>query len=347
MPLSDCTLHPLVSQTFHFSFVQDHQFHTTATRYVPKARSNENGAVKYNFVFSNGISLGQETALPLIKELYRLTAGSNEVYIHSVWVVERPNHGDAAKLNEEVLKHYVGKSFPGRIPGAAIRTFLASDILQPGERENLVGVAHSGGGGSMINALGPSKQHLPLCKLILVESPHIEHAAWGPLLQLYDVVKRSNSRRPTRWASTEDAMKWFKTHIPWKNFHPDVLQVIAETYFMPDPQYTGMITTKTPVEQETACFLDDGTNLNELPYLRSIMNFLPTHLILGDVMDIWPKPIYKMISKNIAEDRPKLASITTIVGAGHYLPVERPKELAREILRILCNRDTAPRPSRL
>lgn len=53
---------------------------------------------------------GQETALPLIKELYRLTAGSNEVYIHSVWVVERPNHGDAAKLNEEVLKHYVGKS---------------------------------------------------------------------------------------------------------------------------------------------------------------------------------------------------------------------------------------------
>lgn len=56
---------------------------------------------------------------------------------------------------------------------------------------------------------------------------------------------------------------------------------------MPDPQYTGMITTKTPVEQETACFLDDGTNLNELPYLRSIMNFLPTHLILGDVMDIW------------------------------------------------------------
>lgn len=88
-----------------------------------------------------------------------------------------------------------------------------------------------------INALGPSKQHLPLCKLILVESPHIEHAAWGPLLQLYDVVKRSNSRRPTRWASTEDAMKWFKTHIPWKNFHPDVLQVIAVRYAMTNLSY--------------------------------------------------------------------------------------------------------------
>lgn len=60
-----------------------------------------------------------------------------------------------------------------------------------------------------------------------------------------------------------------------------------ETYFRPDPARAGMVTTKTPVEQETACFLDDGTNLGELPYLRSIMHLLPTHLILGDVMDIW------------------------------------------------------------
>ncbi|KAF4586361.1 hypothetical protein EYR38_010637 [Pleurotus pulmonarius] len=312
MPLSDDTLHPLVAETFHFSFTQDHQFHTTATRYVPKAHREENGAVKYNIIFSNGISLGnyallldfggwylpflspsgQETAIPIIKELYRLTTDSKEVHIHSAWVVERPNHGDAAELNEDVLKHYVGNSFPGRIPGAAIRAFLGSHILQPNDRENLVGVAHSGGGGSLINALGPSKRHLPLCKLILVESPHIEHAAWGPLLQLYDFVKRSNSRRPTRWASKEDAMKWFKTHIPWKNFHPDVLQIISErhaqeTYFRPDPEHTGMVTTKTPVEQETACFLDDGTNLNELPYLRSIMDVLPTHIVLGDAMDIW------------------------------------------------------------
>lgn len=46
----------------------------------------------------------------MIKELYRLAAASKEVYIHSVWVVERPNHGDAAEMNEDVLRHYVGKS---------------------------------------------------------------------------------------------------------------------------------------------------------------------------------------------------------------------------------------------
>ncbi|KDQ24020.1 hypothetical protein PLEOSDRAFT_1114198, partial [Pleurotus ostreatus PC15] len=342
MPLSDHTLHPLVAETFRFSFFQDHQFHTTATRYVPKGRRNQNknidGAVRYNIIFSNGISLAQETAIPVIKELYRLTADSEAVCIRSVWVVERPNHGDAAQMNEEVLRHYVGKSFPGRIPGAAIRVFLASDILQPDERENLVAVAHSGGGGSLINALGPSKQHLPLCTLVLVESPHIEHAAWGPLLQLYDAVKRSNSRRPTRWASEADAMGWFKTHVPWKKFHPDVLHIISETYFRPDPALTGTVTTKTPVEQETACFLDDGTNLNELPYLRSIMHLLPTHLILGDAMDIWPKPIYTMISENIEADRAKLASVTTIAGAGHYLPVEKPRELASAIFGILCTR---------
>lgn len=64
MPLSDhaLMLHPLVAQTFRFSFFQDHQFHTTATRYVPKGRRDQDidGAVnvKYNIIFSNGISLG-------------------------------------------------------------------------------------------------------------------------------------------------------------------------------------------------------------------------------------------------------------------------------------------------
>lgn len=32
-----------------------------------------------------------------------------------------------------------------------------------------------------------------------------------------------------------------------------------------------------------------------------------------------PKPVYKMISENIEEDRAKLASVTTIAGAGHYV----------------------------
>lgn len=130
---------------------------------------------------------------------------------------------------------------------------------------------------------------------------------------LYELVKASNERRRTSWESEDDAMRWFRKHIPWKVFHPDVLHIISvcipsyfiahhrchsklklilfllfqETYFRPDPEHPGRITTKTTVEQETACFLDDGTHLGALPYLRTILHILPTHIISGSNQDIW------------------------------------------------------------
>lgn len=63
--------------------------------------------------------------------------------------------------------------------------------------------------------------------------------------------------------------------------------VFQKTYFRKDPQDTQRVTTKTTVEQETACFIDDGTHLEALRYLRTILHVLPTHLILGTVEDIW------------------------------------------------------------
>ncbi len=59
------------------------------------------------------------------------------------------------------------------------------------------------------------------------------------------------------------------------------------TYFRPDPDRPGYVTMKTTVEQETACFIDDGTNVDALEYLRTLYDVLPTHLIEGSRKDIW------------------------------------------------------------
>ncbi|KIJ65808.1 hypothetical protein HYDPIDRAFT_186955 [Hydnomerulius pinastri MD-312] len=338
MPLTQETLNPLVSTSYPLSYLLDHQFKTSATCYTPKSRSgsNSNKGISCTLLFAGGVSLNQELYLPLIKELFRLADESPAVNIRSAWVIERPNHGDAGVLNEETLiKHYVDQSFPGRLYGAAIRAFLESDLLSASDRVNLVGIAHSGGGGSILQAMEPAMKDLPLSRLVLVESPHVGHEAANNFLGLYDIVKTSNKRRPTRWATKEDAMNWFKTHLPCKTFHPDVWHVMSETYFRPDPEHQGMITTKTRIDQETACFLDDGTNYNAFTYLRRILNVLPIHLVVGDVLNIWPREINKMIAKNIEQDRPALASVTTIHGGGHYLPVQMPVEMAAEIFRIL------------
>ncbi len=58
-------------------------------------------------------------------------------------------------------------------------------------------------------------------------------------------------------------------------------------YFRPDTHDPSRVTTKTSVEQETACFIDDGTHLGSGDYLRSILHILPTHIILGAREDLW------------------------------------------------------------
>ncbi|KAH7890619.1 hypothetical protein F5I97DRAFT_1799295 [Phlebopus sp. FC_14] len=342
MPLTQGTLDPLVSKSFPLSYTLDHEFKTLANRYTPKCRSgpNSNKGTPCTLLLATGVSLNQELSLPLIKELFRLADESPEVNIRSAWVIERPNHGDAGLLNEETLiKHYVGKSCKYIM---RIRAFLESDLLQPADRVNIVGVAHSGGGGSLLQAMEPAVKDLPLSRIIFVESPHVGHEAAENFLGLYAVVKSSNGRRPTRWANKEDAMNWFKTHVPSKTFHPDVWNVMSEAYFRPDLEYPGMITTKTRIDQETACFLDDGTNYNAFTYLRRILNVLQTHLIVGDVLNIWPPAINKMIARNIEQDRPALASVATIRGGGHYLPVQKPVETAIEIFRILSGNARLP-----
>lgn len=60
-----------------------------------------------------------------------------------------------------------------------------------------------------------------------------------------------------------------------------------ETYFRRDPKDLERVTTKTTIEQETASFVDDGTHLEAFAYLRKIFHVLPTHIIMGEVEDLW------------------------------------------------------------
>ena len=87
-----------------------------------------------------------------------------------------------------------------------------------------------------------------------------------------------------------------------------------ETYFRQDPQDRKRVTTKTTVEQETACFVDDGTHLGALDYLRSILHILPTHLILGAKEDFWcATPPYRHFSLDAGGHRRSF----TLLYAGH------------------------------
>lgn len=51
------------------------------------------------------VIIGSETWIPTIKRLFQLQSHSlSTVRIAQIWVVDAQNHGDAAVLNDQVLK---------------------------------------------------------------------------------------------------------------------------------------------------------------------------------------------------------------------------------------------------
>ncbi|KAF5372554.1 hypothetical protein D9758_005188 [Tetrapyrgos nigripes] len=296
-----------------------------------------------------------ETWIPVIEELYRLTdTDKSNIHIRSVWVIERPNHGDPGVWNSKVLKEHYSVLFRSLEYAEAIRVFMDSDFMSKEEKQNLVAVGHSGGGGSIMQALelGKYPPHaLPIRSLICLEVPYLGYPSLPYWQRLYRIVSRSNTRRPRNWKSHEDATSWMKTHFPWNSFHPDVLKVVEKTYFKEDDEYgkEGRVMMKTTLEQETACYLNDGTHLSALPYLRTLMGVLKTHWVFGSKSDIWLPEMYEMQRKALDEDREMLASLRTMQGTGHYFPVVKPKDTAAVIVDILDGRPGAAvaQPSKL
>ncbi|KAJ7216463.1 hypothetical protein GGX14DRAFT_391286 [Mycena pura] len=312
---------PLLSSSTTFTFVYDRPLKCIATRYYTLELEKKSGRRNrgLTLLFAGGIGLSmwnysffpshdQETWQPVIQEIFRLSSlPTSAVHVHSAWVIERPNHGDAALLNAGILKEHYTELFRNWQYATAVKTFLVSELLSPVEKSNIVGIGFSGGGGALcvvhfntivlhtkrarvlchelLNKEG--KSAVAIRMLILLESPHVGPEAFSHFKVLYPFLRKANMRRPKHWKSIEDAMSWFSRHPPWNSFHPAILQIISDTYFVPDPSHPGHITTKTTAEQETAAFVDDGNVFQTLPYLRTVLHTLPVHLVLGSMRDFW------------------------------------------------------------
>ncbi|KAK7063764.1 Alpha/beta-hydrolase [Favolaschia claudopus] len=336
--VSSETLEPLVASSVEFTYCLDRPLRCIATRYTNAQASDPDTSAGICLIFACGISLAQETWIPVIKEFFRLSSVSSNLYVRSAWVIERPNHGDSALLNSRLLQEHYTVQFTSFQYATAIYTFLTSDFLSPSERDNLVAIGHSGGGGSLMRVLdfGLRDERPILFKsLVLLEVPLVGPMAYPLFLQLYDIVKKSNARRTTSWPSKSVAMNWFRSHLPWNTFDPEVLKIIEETYFTPDLRRPGYITTKTTVEQETATFVDSAYQLGAAPFLQTILDVMPTHVMMGSINDLLLPPLRDMVVENIQRLRPRLASVTFLDGVGHYIPTATPHYVAKEIFEKL------------
>ncbi|TCD61768.1 hypothetical protein EIP91_007970 [Steccherinum ochraceum] len=217
----------------------------------------------------------------------------------------------------------------------------------------IVGIAHSASTPvlSLFNMNRPQDE-LPFSSMILVEPALMTRGvlkafkATGDGSSVFQqLIDSANSRRDI-WSSREAAREWFVKRAPWKTWDKRVLDSFVDhglrslpTGTYPD-RHDGVTLACTRVQEAAGyIYLEDGIDaMNELSKLCPA---IPVHCILAGKKEHYvPEPIRQATID--AKKGRKMASVTTIEGAGHLLVQEAPEDLARVIWDIVRQMGNKP-----
>lgn len=203
--------------------------------------------------------VGTETWIPTIRYLFQLQSEpESTLRIKDIWTVDSPNQGEAAILNEQILKEKYSDiceslgfvqntrhmAFAGQLGyyGQALSRVLSSGLIDY-EGSKLVGIGHSAGCGALqvivhLSAIDssdprtysiaaiPKTVPIPYHALILVEPGLVHRSVGDALRQISQTMIPRIMARKDVWATKEEAINWMKSHHPRKAWHPEVMEAI-------------------------------------------------------------------------------------------------------------------------
>ncbi|KAI0311931.1 hypothetical protein OF83DRAFT_1148653 [Amylostereum chailletii] len=336
MSLSAEILYPLAASSVTREYCLKHPLKYFATRYSQKSSpSRARDATPICVLVGTAVGCTSHLWIPVIKHLYRMQEQQDSpIHILSIWVVDRPNHGDAAVLNAETIDKHYHDFFPSAEYGAAMSDLVHSGLLSAQETDSLVALGHSGGGASIMDSIplhanGPYKLIIMMEPVYVPEDPKIA-AAFSKVGAL---VASANAKEATSWPSVDIALEYIKKRMPWRVFDAENLRILAETAFRPLPADDG-VATKTPSTQRTASFVDIRSAYIGTERVINMLPDVPFHAIVGSVHDLWPEVMNKAIAAKL-EGMQKIGLGLTTVDAGHYLAHEKPEASAVAIFGAL------------
>ncbi|VDC06024.1 unnamed protein product [Peniophora sp. CBMAI 1063] len=306
------------------------------------------GTPVVSLVLAIGLGLASELWIPFIHRIYEIQRRKEgrTFQIMSIWTIDFANHGGAAVLNAEALTTHFSERFPTSEKTIAVDSFLSSSLLSAVEKANLVAVGHSGGGGGAFwSTLGMTPgQTSPFKTVILVEPPTFSQDDLPIFNAVVRAIAKFNRMKPDFWENVDEAMEFVRTFPPGSSFHEDVLAVMKETNFRPDTreidghQVAG-VTTIMPIAQETASFHKNGeTSIWIWNHMKNVSlpnSLFRLHVIIGSTPGFGPKALADSVSNEIFSNKELFASLSTIQDTDHYVPQEKPYELAARIYEIL------------
>ncbi|KAF8902571.1 hypothetical protein CPB84DRAFT_1775707 [Gymnopilus junonius] len=256
--------------------------------------------------------------------------------IDEVWLWESIQHGDAALVNAPAASGLFDSASNAKLPTHLSRVPQTESDLRSKQgfsNRKLVVVGHSYGGctSTLAASFFPALFHT----LILIDPVVVEP---------YDDTKgKSNSfvggalsRRET-WSSREEALQSFQSNPFFTAWDPAVLKIYVECGLHTSTSGSPIARLKMPGVQEAAVFSEIHTEieafgrlsrLDERIALRWIMPGKPGARSIG-LPETVPRRVWV---------RPANSSNTRILGGGHLIPQEAPRELAEDLNEYLLER---------
>ncbi|KAI0030391.1 hypothetical protein K488DRAFT_54342 [Vararia minispora EC-137] len=283
-------------------------------------------------------SFPKEVWEPTLDSLFRISRDSRSpVQIREAWVIECPNHGSSAVLNEDYFCHpaHSGR-FGCRKYGLAVHRFLTSgpfsQLKHPG---SLALVGHSLGAvaSCFLRVLEPRLKF----RLHIIIEPAMT-AGSGSAIHFLEFRRRAvvgAYERRDVWPSREEARVAFKR----SGWDSRVLDSFLE-FGLRDHSgrrdarmsYSG-VTLACTRDEEAGMYKDIDGPLDSVPLLKSICKEGPVHAIFGEIADFIPVQTREALCDPTSGC--KFASFSIMKDIGHIIPQVAPDRLAHEIQRIL------------
>ncbi|KAI0064411.1 hypothetical protein BV25DRAFT_319695 [Artomyces pyxidatus] len=262
---------------------------------VPSTRMED----PFVLVFIHCLGTHKETWLPTVERIFEIQAAAQRdgnaqslaTAVKEVWLLDLVNHGCSAIANEAALHKHPDISSVSR-HSRMLRKLWQSGLT---DSTKIVAVGHSAGACvTSMSTLGYSLQALPYTTVIAIEPAMLPRAAFATRYENFPqamVLKEEAKTRKDVWASRAAAHEWFRRRLPWKRWHPRVLELFVEHGLrdLPSVTYPGLkkgVTLSCTRAQEALWLANHELGVESLERLRELCTVIPVHFIFGSECDV-------------------------------------------------------------
>jgi alpha-beta hydrolase superfamily lysophospholipase len=320
----------------------DYPLHITAKQYwSTEVLANWEDPDAFTLIVLHSTSFHKETWESTLQHFLGggIQSGRTSPKIRCAWVIECPNHGESAALNNDALQRPpFYRAFGCEKYAEAVHRFMSSGPALPTpvdfRRQKLIGIGHSLGG-VVISILPTLEPVFNFSALVLVE-PLLSPGGMGNLHELKSKLIRGAYERRDVWASREDALRYLRPRTSWD---PRVLDLYVKhglRIHQAPKHHSGPyhgVTLACSRDEEVTMYSDPTGSDKGLQAIDDLCVRIPVSVIFGDDNDYIPRSVQDALV-DPASGR-CFRTVTRIKGVGHLIPQHLPENLSEVLLDVL------------